>query len=1032
MKSKAFLRRCIAIMLCMAVVLSVGGGYLLADSFQEQPAAEESEVQTEEGTENAEEQPEADETVQIDVSDAAEEEPKEEGEAETPAEETPGTEDTGNEVQEEEQVTETPKEETEQTEEAEEEVWNQAMTLTTSVKGVNDETCSVKATIPEKAFQAEASQIELKVTAVTKEEKDTISKLMEAQVTEGHELSGYVMYRVAFLVNGKETEPEKSVDVEMRGTNLPVSDPAAANSFYFAPAGSEEGVQKDCLAELPQREETLKKLLASTGKTREELEAEYDFSEVTVKEENLEVLKLEAQRNRIYGCYIIEEKEIEAEEPNAIAEEYTGKSGATGSDKTIMVHEKYIKKNADGTYNITLNASGSIGSQTNKAKVDILLIVDTSGSMSGTSLTNTKSAINALVDAFNEKSETVESRYKLVTFATAATTETGSWVSGSTLKNSYVRNLTANGGTNYDKGLSYGAEAISTADPDARKIVIFLTDGKPTYYGEKKGFGDETSKNTLDAAITSAKKVSCDDFYAVGIGLPSSIKIYTNDNKKDKVSETVSGLEILNRVKNAVSAGTKDAWNLKSSSELTAKFKDIAGQTLNFACSKVVISDTLSKYVDVTENSRIKVNIAKKNADGSFTDVSGNGRSFTLSEVSGGKSGTVYEEQTAIGTVTYLADTKTAKLTFNSDYTLKEGYYYYLTITKVIPTSEAFQYYAAKGYPSVGSDYTDEGNGGYAAATGGTSSKKEGFYSNASATISYEWKGTAYEEGYPDPVVQVEKVTVQKEWKGINDPAASVPVQLLDKEGNAVEGQILRLSAENDYTGQMIVEQAANYSGVRELMEVPEGTKGAIAFENKYYAMIEPDGIMYLDDEKYQVTYTSEQTDDKMVYRVTNTKRSEKIRVLKKQSGSGTSAVYLEGAEFTLKDSAGEVVMIGTNTTGTYRSTAEGVVLEGTIDYGKYTLVEVKAPAGYTLLEKPITITVDENGIAADLKNGDKVSCAKAEDGVYVISVTNEMLYELPSAGGRGIFWYTIGGVMLMMTAALILYKKKYEELLGE
>lgn len=1029
MKSKTFLRRWIAIMLCMAIVLCLGGGYLLADSFQEQPAAEEVEAQPEEGTENPEESPEADETVEIDVSDAAEEET---GEAEQPAEETPGTDDAQKADQEEEKPAETPKEDSEKSDTAKEEIWNQAVTLTKSVKGVNDEICTAEVKIPEKAFQAENSQIEVEITAVTKGEENTIKKLMEEKAEKGYELSGYAMYRVAFLVDGKETEPVKTVDVTFRGTNLSLTDQTKANVFYFAPAGSEDGVQKDCLTELPQREEALKALSAATGKTREQLEEENAFSEVSVKEETLDAFKLEAQRNRIYGCYIIEEKENEVQTADLNADEVKGRTGTSGADKNIMTHEKYIKKNADGTYNITLNASGSIGSQTNKAKVDIVLIVDTSGSMSGSSLTNTKSAINALVDAFNEKSETVESRYKLVTFATSATTKTRNWVSGSTLKSSYVNNLTADGGTNYDKGLSYGADAIGTADSDARKIVIFLTDGQPTFYGNQKGFGNDTSKNTLDAAITSAKKISCDDFYAVGIGLPSSIKIYTSDTSRNKISETISGLEILNRVKNAVSAGTKDAWNLKSSSELIAKFKDIAGQTLNFACSKVVISDTLSQYVDVTANSKIKVNIAKKNADGSFADVTGNGREFALSEVSGGKSGTVYEESTAIAKVTYLADTKTAKLTFNSDYTLKEGYYYYLVITNVTPSAEAFQYYAAKGYPSVGSDYTDEGSGGYAAVTGGTSSKKEGFYSNADASVSYEWKGTAYEESYPDPVVQVETITIKKEWKGIANPTESVLVQLLDKEGNAVAGQILELSAQNQYTDQVVVAQASNYSGVRELKEVPEGTDGAILFENKYYVMVESDGVLTLGDYNYKVTYTSEQKDGKSVYGVTNTKTSEKIRVLKKQSGSGSSAVYLEGAEFTLKDSAGEFVKIGTNTTGTYISDSEGFVLEGTIEYGKYTLVEVKSPAGYQLLEKPVTITVDENGIAVDQKNGENVTCTKDAEEVYVISITNEMLYELPSAGGSGIFWYTIGGVMLMMTAALILYKKRCDELLGE
>ena len=131
-----------------------------------------------------------------------------------------------------------------------------------------------------------------------------------------------------------------------------------------------------------------------------------------------------------------------------------------------------------------------------------------------------------------------------------------------------------------------------------------------------------------------------------------------------------------------------------------------------------------------------------------------------------------------------------------------------------------------------------------------------------------------------------------------------------------------------------------------------------------------------------------------------------------------------------MKDNGGKIVKIGTNTTGTYISDENGLVLEGDIDYGKYRLTEVKAPQGYTVLKDPIQVTVDENGIT--VQENEKVSYNKSEsDDVYVITVTNDMLYELPSTGGIGIFWYTIGGMLLMMAAALILYKRKCREVLN-
>ena len=54
------------------------------------------------------------------------------------------------------------------------------------------------------------------------------------------------------------------------------------------------------------------------------------------------------------------------------------------------------------------------------------------------------------------------------------------------------------------------------------------------------------------------------------------------------------------------------------------------------------------------------------------------------------------------------------------------------------------------------------------------------------------------------------------------------------------------------------------------------------------------------------------------------------------------------------------------------------------------------------------------------------------EDGKEIIlKIRNEKLYALPEAGGRGIYWYSIGGVLLMFAAALILYKSKCREVSG-
>ena len=717
-----------------------------------------------------------------------------------------------------------------------------------------------------------------------------------------------------------------------------------------------------------------------------------------------------------------------------------GGSGETVESK--MFHEKYIKRNDNGTYDITLNASGTIGSDVKKAFVDIVLVVDTSGSMKGSNLTSTKNAINALVDAFDAKKETVDTKYKLVTFSSSAETKTDNWVDGKKLKKK-AGELSADGGTNYDQGLSQAATAInSSSRENAKKIVIFLTDGKPTYYGTNPyGYGNETSKRTLEAAVRSASKISCERFYAVGIGLPGSINIYTHDDnpywdhnsywhqgtcpdggtysKGYDISEQISGLSILERLSGAVTASTKRAINYSDPSDLTREFTSIAGDILTLACSEVTITDTLSQYVDTTANTKIKVNIAQKTANG-YTNVSGKGREFSLTDGSLAASD-VYEGTTKIATVSYNKDTKTATLKFADNYTFQKDYYYYLSITNVVPNQTAFDEYQTTAYPNKGDKYTDASSDGYSAVETGTSSEKAGFYSNSAATISYKWKDSNVTENYRKPVAQVEQITVKKNWVG-SDPKKTILVQLVDKTGNPVSGRILELLPGNNYSGSFTVEEADNYGGVREL-KLDDTTNGTIDYKGHKYSMIESDETTTISGTTYTVTYNRSGNQ----YTITNTKSAQKIKILKTRHAEGTPDIYLEGAEFTLADSKGNVVKIGTNTNGTYISDENGLVLEGDIAYGTYTLTEVKAPSGYTKLADPITVTVNDDGITVSKNTNVKI---EKQDNTYIITVANDLLYELPHTGGSGIFLYMIGGMLLMGGAAWILYKSKRREVL--
>ncbi|MEE0818364.1 MAG: SpaA isopeptide-forming pilin-related protein [Coprococcus catus] len=714
---------------------------------------------------------------------------------------------------------------------------------------------------------------------------------------------------------------------------------------------------------------------------------------------------------------------------------YTANGGGSGDEpEASLSHEKYIKRNVDGTYDITLNASGTVGSKTNPAKVDIVLIVDTSGSMDDDKkLATTKDAIQSLVDVFNAKGDSVDVKYKLVTFARYASIVTNQWVDGNTLYDK-VKSLKADGGTNYDQGFQKGKTAIDSARAEAKKVVIFLTDGQPTYYGTKpSGRGNATSTKTLTTALNSAATIACTDFYAVGIGLPDKVKVYSDDDRDhtrdkyiDQNYKNLTGQGVLDLIKNKVNAATKDAWNLTKDangtySSLTNKFQQIAGQTLTAACSNVVITDQLSDYVDVTDNSKLRVKVAERNTAGAYSDKYS--QDFAL-DVTGNNANVTVDGET-IATVSYNATTKTAILDFTDSYKLKADYYYYLTITNVIPNKTAFNQYAENNYSygtTVGDASTDEGTGGYFAtgdakqATTGkiTSSVQPGFFSNAKATVSYKNKesGSTITEEYAKPVVQVQIIPVKKVWSGAEpDDGTKILVQLVDQDGSPVDGKILELSKDNKWQNKLVVEKASKYDNYS-YRELVADEKGSITYQNQKYSMASAGSDIVINHTSYKVTYSYE--DDTRV--ITNTKNDQSMKIVK-QNNSG---INLEGATFTLKDAQ--------NQSTEYTSDANGIVFNNNINYGTYTLKEIKAPNGYALLNADITITVDQNGVT--VSGSEKASVKKEKDGTYTIIVKNDMLYSLPSTGGSGIYWFSICGMLLMMAAAWIIYKNKCREVL--
>lgn len=100
---------------------------------------------------------------------------------------------------------------------------------------------------------------------------------------------------------------------------------------------------------------------------------------------------------------------------------------------------------------------------------------------------------------------------------------------------------------------------------------------------------------------------------------------------------------------------------------------------------------------------------------------------------------------------------------------------------------------------------------------------------------------------------------------------------------------------------------------------------------------------------------------------------------------------------------------------------------------GYYKLVETEAPQGYIKLAQPIIFKVDTVSKSIQLVDESGYTTLSEMWGLAdgnCIEIKNNIEYDLPSSGGSGIYWYTIGGMLLMMAGSLILYKNKRREVL--
>ncbi len=450
------------------------------------------------------------------------------------------------------------------------------------------------------------------------------------------------------------------------------------------------------------------------------------------------------------------------------------------SELGAPLHNKYIEYNeATGEYTLNLNVTGAKG----EAKgADILFVIDTSGSMADRAgwdgwssysyLEGVQELLtepNGIIDQIFAKDGNVNS-VAYVSFAGRGETKNSGWYTdGSSvneLKNS-INRLRATGGTNWTYAMQRASSVLAQKrNSDNEKVVIFLSDGEPTYTmknGRQSGSGSSTRESYYTDAInevTGSSTLKEAQFYSV----------YLTDGTKGGMEKFSNGL-----AQNGVQSEVKDGTDLPDA------LKDILNQIIP-SYKNVSITDKLSEYVEFVEDEPT-VTVKVEYADG---------REETLTE------GEDYSKTT---------ENDSVKVELLNGEELSDGATYNISF-KVKPTKKAEDDY-------ISNNYTDEGDPG----TGITSAGKDGFFSNDESGTELTY--TVGEEepkdvSYPRPVIQVttHTLTYEKKWEhpaSITDPNSDVTLKVGYTDGTT---GTIKLTAAESYkkveTGVPITKKIAS------------------------------------------------------------------------------------------------------------------------------------------------------------------------------------------------------------------------------
>ncbi len=712
-----------------------------------------------------------------------------------------------------------------------------------------------------------------------------------------------------------------------------------------------------------------------------------------------------------------------------------GGTGGSGGGTTVKPTPGYAKTatlNNDGTYDLTLSVTGSVGSETNPAMLDVLFIVDRSNSMTNDGsrrLDNAKDAMETLVNSL-ESNNNIDARYSIVTFSgpryiggshgesDASIHMNWTSVDGNNVNNS-IQSITTIGGTNYQAGLDRGNDQLRSVRNGASTVVIFLSDGQPTLSYDYGDGGSALGLNSRgwEATLNEARNMTCTYFYAIDIGA---------------ISE-----DYLNALIDTVNATTKQYLESDDEgSDLSNLFNDIVGSVTSISLSNVSITDTLSENVeavtDVSGNpSKLVVTV---------TDANGNNVTGQVSEIQINADGSYATGDNNIYP-TFDSATGTVQLHFPTSYTLVDGYTYSVTL-QIQPSAQAeIDYAQRETYP----DIPDERTGTHA------TNHENGYFSNedGKATLTYRVEGEQENTTvqYLKPVVQVQKgylalTKTLAEGTTVEDGTTftfiiSIPAQYAATYNTVTTGAgleqstvgTLTFTTEND--AQYATTTVAIAAGQTVIIALPDNIQATIVENEDAYnatwsgATAAEDGSVSVTVKKTQRVELTCANEDAVTYENVIIHKTDNDN--KPLADAEFRLYYTEdGINYYYTESIVEDTVIvtwnqlsedeGSPQPTTLTSDGNGDLIFHDLDISKtYYLVETKAPDGYQQLSSPITISWNESGILTAYY--DTTALTNIDQDTNTITVTNSTGAILPETGGVGTTYMTIGGLLLIAAA---------------